>query len=384
MDVEALNPSAHVRRFSEQGIALVIVMLTIMTFTVLVASFAYTMKVEMTLARNHNYDDEFEWIGRGAVERARCMLAQKGPPIDCLTNDWAKPCEIAFSERSSAAITIVDMERKWNINALAFPWNPQIQQAMQQALQQALKNEMGVDPTLASTVSDSILDWLDADETPRFNGAEKDYYLHLEPPYLCKDGFIDDMSELLKIKGIRENPEIFWGGSASNHFASAYNMLSDTTFRHGRQPPYYPYGLKDFFTTMGNGRININTASAATLMLLPGVDEQIAANIIKQRAGEDGVDGTEDDTPFMNPGQMNGGPMMGSGGGSGPGGSVSRLPAGVGPGIQPLQAMCDVRSSYFEVTAVATINGVSRTYHAIIHRLPQGPDGPQIIKFYWD
>ena len=33
--------------------------------------------------------------------------------------------------------------------------------------------------------------------------------------------------------------------------------------------------------------------------LLPGVDEVVAQNIIRVRAGLDGVDGTEDDTPFQ-------------------------------------------------------------------------------------
>jgi hypothetical protein len=64
------------------------------------------------------------------------------------------------------------------------------------------------------TVVDSILDWRDKNREHHLNGAEEEFYRGLDEPYSCKDGPIDVVEELLLVKGIRENPRIFYGGEA--------------------------------------------------------------------------------------------------------------------------------------------------------------------------
>ncbi len=80
----------------------------------------------------------------------------------------------------------------------------------------------------------------------------------------------------------------------------SFNTNSVSARRRGRFP-IIRSGLKDIFTPFSSGKININTADANVLQMIPGVDNIIADNIIKLRAGPDGVDGTEDDTPFQIP-----------------------------------------------------------------------------------
>ncbi|MCK4343273.1 MAG: general secretion pathway protein GspK [Phycisphaerae bacterium] len=48
---------------------------------------------------------------------------------------------------------------------------------------------------------DALLDWLDADEDMRPNGAESDYYEQLEPGYYAKNGRLDTLEELLLVRG---------------------------------------------------------------------------------------------------------------------------------------------------------------------------------------
>src|SRR5204863_7829400 len=72
----------------------------------------------------------------------------------------------------------------------------------------------------------------------------------------------------------------------------------------GAGSPETTYGLADLFNTLGRLQININTASGGVLQLLPGIDPTLAEGIVKLRAGLDGVDGTEDDTPFHSPGEL--------------------------------------------------------------------------------
>jgi len=77
----------HPRR--PAGIALIIVMVVILVLAALAGGFAYSMKVETTLARNASYDHDLEWLGRSGVELARYVLAQQLEPCDALNQKWA-------------------------------------------------------------------------------------------------------------------------------------------------------------------------------------------------------------------------------------------------------------------------------------------------------
>jgi len=141
--------------------------------------------------------------------------------------------------------------------------------------------------------------------------------------------------------------------------------------------PFYPYGLHDLFSPMGN-RLNINTASALALQLIPGMDEATAAHIIQQRAGPDGVDGTDDDVPFNNPGEINSGLP-----GGGRPGNFSGAPA-AGVAAQGQANYTDVHSSVFDVQVQADINGYKRIFHGIVSRAAQGGQQIKCVKFYWE
>jgi general secretion pathway protein K len=368
---------------SRRGIALVLVMLTIIVLSAIVGSLAISMSTEMRLARNTEYDAQMEWMGRSGIELARYALANKcaeQKTIDALNQFWAggtSPCSndvqnIPLKDvplgPGRISVTITDMERKWDINLVANPRNPQ-----KEILQKALA-EVGVtDAEQSSTIIDSILDWINPSESAGFSGAKSDYYLHLNPPYYCKNGPIDDISELLLVKGV--TPEIFWGSNSTNHPVSAYQQhgggafdqptvnRSGAGFRNGDQP-LYPVGLFDLFCAMG-GPLNINTASLKTLQLIPGIDEAIAARIQQGRAGPDGQDGTDDDVPFQNPGQL------------------SEF-LGTGVGTAALGNYVGVRSYVFEVTVDAWINDYHRTFHGIVSRGGGGGQQINCVKFYWE
>ena len=340
------------------GIALIMVMCAIFVLSALAAGFVLSMKVETRLAYNANSEQQLLWLGRSGVELARYVLSQHPPgePYDSLNQKWAGGSG-SLSESNSVLsslslnnypvgdgtvlIKIIDLERKVNINT-----------ASATTIQQAL-TLMGVDANDISVVSDSILDWIDSDDLPRVAGAESDYYQGLAVPYYAKNAPIDDLSELLLVKDV--TPEMYWGSNAGNHTPSVFQHKLGLGTAPG-QTPDYPFGLVEIFTPFSSGKININTANANVLQMIPGVDAAMADAIIKQRAGPDGVDGTEDDIPFSSPGQLG------------------------GFGIQDTSA-CDTRSFTYEVHATAQIGGFKREYVAILART-SGMD-IQVLSFYW-
>ena len=354
-----MRTPAHQNR---AGIALIIVMISITVLSILAAGFAYSMKVETKLAMNANSETELTWLGLSGVELARYVVAQTlkcpydslnqkwagGPGSDCETNAATAGISLENYELGSGKFTvkITDLERKVNING-----------ADEATLEQGLRL-VGVDAGDFSAIGGSILDWIDADNNIHIGGTESDYYQSLDPPYYAKNKPIDDLSELLLVRGI--TPDIYWGGISTDHPPAAFqNRLG--VVRPGSAIAY-PVGLADLFTPISSGRININTASFMTLQMIPSVDENIASEIIRLRSGPDGADGTEDDTPFHNPGEL--------------------VNAGLSRQVvQQLSRFCDVRSRTFEVEVDAEIGSYKRKFFAILGR--NSPRDVQVLSFYW-
>jgi general secretion pathway protein K len=341
---------------SQRGIALIVVMISVFVLSVLAGAFAYSMKVESKLAMNANNQADLEWIGRSGVEYARWILAQEMTcPYDSLNQKWAGgpggPCDTngPLTEATLTdfhigdgvfSIKITDLERKVNVNT-----------ADQAVLDQTMR-VIGADANIGPAIAEGILDWIDRDDRQKNNGAESDYYEGLTPPYTAKNGPIDDISELLLIKGVRDEPEIF-----SSDYADVQRM---DRFGNPIPPKEYAAHLADVFTPISTGKININTASSIVLQTIPGIDDAIAQQIIRVRSGPDGADGTDDDTPFAGLGDL---------------GTV--LP---GPGVGQFQRYCTTRSGTFQVQVDAQIGGSKQTYFAIIGRVNQRDI--QILSFY--
>ncbi len=352
----------------QSGIALIIALLMIVFFGILAADFALSMKIETKLARNASHDVEFEWLGRSGIELARYVLAMEFPAPgkpDSLRCRWAGgpgydtngglmeiPLQNFQLGNGSFSVKIVDQDRKFNINC------PD-EQMMNMVLDQAL-TIIGVDPSGFTTIKNSILDWRDPSPNARMDGAKSDTYKNYSPPYFAKDGPLDDLSELLLVRGI--TPAMYWGASGGGSHMQVLNRPT-LSRRDGFEEPAYAVGFHDLFTTLSRGRININTASAIQLQVVPGIDEQIAQAIIMRRAGPDGMDGTEDDMPFLNEGM------------------ITEVP-GLPPFVATMaRRFFTVMSSVFEVRVDVQIDNERRQYVAMLNR--RAPRDIQVLYMYW-
>jgi len=368
------------RQTRTQGIALIIVMLVIVVLGLMAAGFSYSMKVETRLAQNVASEGELLWLGRSGVEVAGWYLAEKDRDptqagFDCLAQRWAGGPGITqgFDEfsmedplaevsldhielgRGSISIRLIDQERRFNIN-----------RASREILEKATEL-LGVATLDADVLVDSIEDWKDPNDDPLLNGAESEYYLFLPPPdgpHLAKNGPIEDLSELLMVQGM--TPELVWGNRIGDIAKAREESI-------GSPVGFAPMGamgggllsLADLFNTSGAAMINLNTASRAVLQLLPGMDENLADAIVLYRAGLDGVDGTEDDTPYQRPGELI---------------NVGGMPPQY---VGLLSRVCAVRSTTFEIRVRARVDQYERTYVAIVTR-PIPARGMTVMRAYWE
>ena len=113
------------------------------------------------------------------------------------------------------------------------------------------------DGVAAASVANSILDWIDKDDFKRPGGAEKDYYLSLADPYLPKNNNIQDIRELLLVKGV--DRDLFYGTS------------------------HHP-GLAHFFSVRGGSeKFDINSAAPETFVLAGDVPPHVISYIQEKR-----------------------------------------------------------------------------------------------------
>jgi general secretion pathway protein K len=102
---------------------------------------------------------------------------------------------------------------------------------------------LGLEKRDREVINASIQDWKDPDSLSRPNGAEsEDYYLRLPLPYRARNGQIQDVRELLQIRGVTR--EVYGGGMA------------------GRP------GLADLTTAVGRDTVNMNTVAVPVLKAL--------------------------------------------------------------------------------------------------------------------
>jgi type II secretory pathway component PulK len=96
-------------------------------------------------------------------------------------------------------------------------------------------------------------------------------------------------------------------------------------------------GLKDLITCWGDGKININTATAEVLASIPDVGDGVIAAVISYRAGPDGELFTGDDQDFPDVG------------------SIGTLADISGSDMQAVLQYCKVDSQFFTIRGIATL-----------------------------
>ena len=127
---------------------------------------------------------------------------------------------------------------------------------------------------------DSLMDWQDADDTERDEGAEDDYYEDLEFPYFTPGKQIENFEELRMVKGFGYDDEI------SNE--------SGLFFAEDGSETIHMKNFRESFSFFHDGPVNINTASSFLIRFLCGDDENLYNDIL------DGPSSTSNEPFFKN------------------------------------------------------------------------------------
>jgi len=183
-------PSARRRCASSQrGIALIAVLWLTVLLTVIASSFAYSMRGEALAARNTMSLAQARAVADGAVERMAFELSRPRNLQDVWRADGQPH---AWNEGDVAvSAAAFDESARIDLNAATDP-----------LLKGLLQNVGGLDPDTAQQVLEAILDWRDADELRRPNGAEAADYRAAGSKQVPTNAPFESVGELRRVLGV--------------------------------------------------------------------------------------------------------------------------------------------------------------------------------------
>ena len=242
---------------SERGTALVLTLLIIITLAGLTLGFSSESGVELTLAGYMKDSTRAYQLARSGINNALERLARDEEfEMDTFNEEWRQFGSIPLSEGIvpegvSFSGGMVDENSKININLLRNS-EGEIDEK-REAQMRRLFGALGIKEERLNPV----LDWLDADDIERQDGAEGYFYQSLEEPYQCANGPFLTVGQVFLVRGMRE--------------LERFGEKKDRR-------------LMDYLTIHSDGKININTAPKEVLETLSeDIDSAQAAAIVEYR-----------------------------------------------------------------------------------------------------
>lgn len=236
------------------------------------------------------------------------MNDKKTSETDSIQESWADPeqmndilSELSFEE-GEISLKIIDEMGKIQINALVdYPEGKNFNTSQKLLWETFLKllnppddsiDNLGLNTDIVNCVKD-WLDFGDDDATTGINGVESDYYKSLEPPYSCNNGPLNQLGEIVLIKGFTQ--EMFDRvemGYRLGDLMTIYGMVSP-----GQESKTSSKKMTGFTF---NGKININTADLPVIISLMPDSKSFLENSIAAQAIYDYREEKTEDGGFVN------------------------------------------------------------------------------------
>ena len=183
--------------FYNKGVALITVMLILALATVLAVSMSSRQNLDIHRSANiFNSEQAFQYV-LGAESWGKQILKRdfEDNKTDSFNDDWATVLPPLPIEGGQMSGKIEDLQARFNINNLVENGKPQ--KLYLERFKRLLRNL-----ELNENLSSVLIDWLDANEEIGFAGAEDNEYLNLLPAYRTANQAMNDVSELLLVKGV--------------------------------------------------------------------------------------------------------------------------------------------------------------------------------------
>jgi general secretion pathway protein K len=181
---------------AQRGVAVIMAMLVVALAASTATYLLWSSSLWLRQVENLVDRAQADAVARAAAQWAAAILADDDRSVDHLGEPWARRLPSLPAEGVELAGAIADEQAKLNVNNLVRGGGAS---PVDVAVFQRLLASLGLPPSL----TDAIVDWLDADgEVTRPGGAEDLHYLALNVPYRAANRRIADLGELVHVRGI--------------------------------------------------------------------------------------------------------------------------------------------------------------------------------------
>lgn len=263
---------------SKNATVLILALWTLGFLSFFVLNLGLRARQKMTLVSRLEKRSSVAAIAEAGVRKARAVFAtrrlSKGLPISVRNKqEWFNDAE-QFRAVTLGPGSFEVSYRDYNLSARDFIYKYgltdegrriNVNKADRFVLARLIKQVVPLEGDQVNELARAIVDWREYGESEVTGFFSDAYYENLEFPYEPKKKEFETLDELLLVRGME--PEIY-------------------------------DKLLDFITVYGDGKVNINTASAPVLAALDMSPETVAKILIARR-GPDGQDATADDYVFF-------------------------------------------------------------------------------------
>jgi len=208
MRVGRRTSAAHSR-----GFVLVGVLIVVMLLSMIALSLMFRMRSEETAAATGSTSEQGWAAAMSGVREAMRMAADFRPG----DTSW-----MDAPERFKDRVLYDDGSEEWRWTI--YSANPEggirfglTDEASKLNLNSATTSMVSRLPGMKASLTDALLDFLDADDVPRPEGAEQEYYSALPQPYRIHNGALSTVEQLLLVRGF--TPAVVLGEDANRNFS---------------------------------------------------------------------------------------------------------------------------------------------------------------------
>jgi len=228
-----------------RGFVLVAVLLSVSILVTGSLAFAWFSRTELRKAEANAFSLEARSLAETVVHAVRKGLVLDRNVYDSPLEPWFSTWPVPLGAEASVTVALAPQNRALPLAGLFLPDGSTLRRELEAPWESLWEN--AGKPELGPVV----LDFLDADRTPRPGGSETDSCINRAPSAL---------EELLLCPGIDES--LYYGKNGKGH-----------------------PGLGRLLTVLGDGKINFNTAHPEALALLdPSLTPGVVREIVERRA----------------------------------------------------------------------------------------------------
>mgnify|MGYP005856292547 CR=1 FL=1 len=268
-------PEGRAPNRRRRGAVLLIVLVIVVVLSGLIVQFTEKALAEISAEGHYVARARLRLTAYSALETTLGVLADYVALDDGLTSPaqgWAEPLVVADyvpPDGVKVEIAFIDESGRLPLRSL------------DELTLVPLFTEMGFANDEVLHLTNALLDWTDADDDERIDGAESDIYKRAEWPHEASNQPIRRLRELAVVDGFK-------------------TLFFD---EHGQPNQYYRI-FAETVSEVGSGTLNINSISDLALRALGGFgDPQIKA-LRDHMAGADLIPGTGDDRYFRDSGEV--------------------------------------------------------------------------------